>query len=230
MTTSEGSDNFQFNRSIAQGSEQMAVTRSQLTFMRTAAPKAKLDGVYLQVAEDRPSLRLDDRYLGTWRTGSLHVAPMQVAVDSLLPVQAILETVIAGTAILQMSGLYPVLRAATESAALPIFLLDPDDRDERFRRSYLMVEEDAGYQDTFAASMGNPNSSLRERARSEIRERIAERPSLGNLLTFRSAGLKYSELMENADAIMAADLAIPTVTRMTLIAWWKLLPGLSHGR
>ena len=156
MTSSQGSDSFPFNRSIAQGCEQMTVTLSQLTFMRTAAPKAKLDGVYLQVAEDRPSLRLDDRYLATWRTGCLHVAAMQVAVDSLLPVQAILETVIAGTAILPMSGLYPVLRAAIESEALPIFLLDPDDRDERLEL-LLLNRKDLDLSDVHSRALRRPS-------------------------------------------------------------------------
>ncbi len=230
MSIPEPVSGYPYNRLIAEGSEQVAVALWRLTFDRVAEAKDKLEGVYVQVVDDRSSLRLDDRYLGTWRTGSLHVTAMQASVDALMTVRTILQPVSTGDNLLPMSGLYPIIRASLESSALAIYLLESIDRDERLRRSYVVAEEDAKYLQSFAESMGNSANDARARARAEIRELIASRPTLGDPAQFRFEGVKYSELIENADAVMAADPATPGVERMTLIAWWKLLSGLSHGK
>jgi hypothetical protein len=221
---------FEFNRASAPGSEQMAVALWQQMFPRIQECWNKLDGVYM-VVEDRSSLRLDDRYLGWWRGGSLHRTAMTAAFDALRSVQTILESVIDGTGMLPMSALYPVLRAAIESAALAIYLLEPAGRDERLRRSYLVAADDSKYNGTFAASIGNLNNTVRADALAHIRDLIVSRPSIEanrGLVTFTP--VKYSDLVENADAVMAADPATSQVSRMSLIAWWRLLSGLSHGK
>jgi hypothetical protein len=211
-------------------SEQMAVRLWRLAFGRIADAKTKLDGAYVHVVEERSSLRLDDRYLGTWRGGSLHVSAMQASVDALMTVQAILEDVLSGTGSLPMSGLYPIIRTSIECAALALYLLEPNDRDERLRRSYLIAVEDAKYQDSFTLGMKRESTLLRRRAQAEVRELIATRLSLGDPHAFRFDTVRYSSLVSNADAAIANDPAVPTAERMPLLAWWQLLSGLSHGK
>jgi hypothetical protein len=230
MAIPEPSNPFPYNRVVPPGSEALGVQLLQLVFPRIGEAQAKLDGVYVQVIEDRSSLRLDDRYLGWWRGGSLHTTAMLAAVDALRTTQTILEPVIAGNGALPMSALYPILRAAIESAALAIYLLEPTSRDERLRRSYLVAAEDAKYNGSFAASMGNAESTTRADTRDQIRTLLDSRPSIEQAGSFAFVDVKYSMLVENADAAMAADPALPPATRMKLIAWWQLLSGLSHGK
>lgn len=219
-----------YNRMIAPGSEELAVRLMQLMFPRIEDAWQKLDGVYVQVVEPRSSLRLDDRYLGRWRSGGLHVTAMFAAVDALMAVQTILKPVIAGTGSLPMSALFPMIRAAIESASLAIYLLEPLDRDERLRRSYLVAAEDAKYLSTFGEALGRETNTVRADAQAHIRELLATRPSIEAGAPFAFERVQYSDLVENADAVMAADPATPKVERMALIAWWKLLSGLSHGK
>ena len=219
-----------YNRMIAPGSEELAVRLMQLMFPRIEDAWQKLDGVYVQVVEPRSSLRLDDRYLGRWRSGGLHVTAMFAAVDALMAVQTILEPVIAGSGSLPMSALFPMIRAAIESASLAIYLLEPLDRDERLRRSYLVAAEDAKYLSTFGEALGRETNTVRADAQAHIRELLATRPSIEAGGPFSFERVQYSDLVENADAVMAADPATPKVVRMALIAWWKLLSGLSHGK
>ena len=219
-----------YNRVVAPGSEEMAVHLMQLTFPRIEEAWHKLDCAYVKVVEARSSLRLDDRYLGWWRSGGLHVTSMFAAVDALKAVQTILEPVITGTGSLPMSALFPMIRAAIESASLAIYLLEPTGRDERLRRSYLVAAEDAKYLGTFGEALGRPTNMVRADAQAQIRQLLATRPSIEAGAPFSFDRVQYSDLVENADAAMAADPATPKVERMALIAWWKLLSGLSHGK
>ena len=197
----------EYNRVIAPGSEEMAVELMQLMFPRIAEAWQKLDGAYLQVVETRSSLRLDDRYLGWWRAGGLHVTAMFAAVDALKAVQTILEPVIAGTGSLPMSALSPMIRAAIESASLAIYLLEPTRRDERLRRSYLVAAEDAKYLGTFGDALGRPRNTFHVNAQAQIRQLLATRPSIEAGAPFSFHHVQYSDLVENADAAMAADPA-----------------------
>lgn len=220
----------QFNRSIAPGFENVAVVIWRRLFTRIDDAKSKIEGPYVQVVESRSSLRLDDRYLGRWRTGTLHTTALNAAVDSLITVKTILEPVARGDAALPMSGLYPMLRAAIESGALAVYLLHPEERDERLRRSYWVADEDANYLDKFSRSMVRP-AAARNDAQAEIRELIATRPSLGDPAAFAFRPIRHSDLVESADAVMAADPATPAaMQRMALLSWWQLLSGLSHGK
>jgi len=229
MTTAEPSKPIEFNRAIAPGFEAAAVAIWRLLFVRINDANAKTEGTYVQVVEARSSLRLDDRYLGRWRQGGLHVGALQAAVDALLTVKTILEPVADGTAGLPMSGLYPIIRTAIESGSLALYLLDPNDRDERLRRTYWVAADDASWLEKFARSTGQ-QSSAREDARARVRELVATRPSLGHPTAFGFQPIKYSDLVENADAAMAVDPATPAVQRMALLSWWQLLSGLSHGK
>ncbi|TFC65924.1 hypothetical protein E3T25_08820 [Cryobacterium sandaracinum] len=221
---------FDFNRAISPDTEEVGVALLRLLFSRIASAEAKLKGEFFAVVDDRSSLRLDDRYLGRWRTGSLHGTAMSASVDALLAVQTILESVLAGTGALPMSALYPMIRAALESASLAIYLLEPVSRDERLRRSYMVAVEDAKYFDTFQISLGNLNSRSKSLAQAEIRALIATRPSLGDPADFPFTTVTYSDTVKKAEVAITADPAIPTSARMALLAWWKLLSGLSHGK
>lgn len=221
---------FEFNRAISPDSEEVGIALLRLLFPRIAEAEAKLKGEFVAVVDDRSSLRLDDRYLGRWRTGSLHGTAMSASVDALMAVQTILEPVLTGAGDLPMSALYPVLRAALESASLAIYLLEPASRDERLRRSYLVAVEDAKYHDKFQESMGNPNSRQKAVAQEEIRALIATRPSLGAPADFQFTVVSYSDTVIKAEAAITADPAMRPSARMALLAWWKLLSGLSHGK
>jgi len=150
-------------------------------------------------------------------------------VDALLTVKTVLEPVADLKTELPMSGLYPMIRTAIESGSLALYLLDPTDRDERLRRSYWVAADDASWLEKFTQSTGQ-ESSAREDAREKVRGLVAMRPSLGDPATFRFQAIKYSDLVENADAVMAADPATPAVQRIALLSWWQLLSGLSHGK
>jgi hypothetical protein len=230
VDTSDNAPGFSYNRSMPADSEKMALDLLPMLFTRIAEARGRLDGPYVQIVDDRSSLRLDDRYLGTWRGGGLHVSAMQASIDALMTVQTILESVVTGEGKLPMAALYPVIRTAMECAALAIYLLESPGRDDRIQRSYWVAVEDAKYQDSFGLSMNLANPGLCERAKSEIRTLITSRPSLGEPAAFRFKSIRYSDLVLNADAAMAADPSTPPVKRMSLLAWWKLLSGLSHGK
>jgi hypothetical protein len=231
MTNLEAVEQFNYNRSLGQDSEALAIAIWQSLFPRIQETASKMQGVYVAVVDDRSSLRLDDRYLGRWRTGSLHVTAMSAAMDALLAVQTILEPVISGEGALPMSALYPVMRAAIESASLAIYMLEPRLRDERLRRSFLVAAEDAKYHGSFADAMGKTNNgAMTAEAKAEIRLLIATRPTMGAPEEFQFDAVTYSGLVENAEAVIAADPAVPARDRMSLLAWWKLLSGFSHGK
>ena len=220
----------QYNREIAAGTEQMAVALWRRDFVRIQEAQEKTVGEYVQVIEDRSSLRLDDQYLGKWRTGTLHTSALGTAADALNTVQLILEPVANGTGGLPMTGLYPVLRAAIEGAALAIYLLEPKDRDERLRRSYQIAAVDAKYQGNFAALTGNAGNTIYADTKAKIRALLATRPSIEASGPFEFKEVKYSTMVEMADAAVAADPAADHRGSIPLIAWWQLLSGLSHGK
>lgn len=221
---------FSFNSAVSPDTEEMGIVLLRQLFLRIARAEVKLNGEFVAVIDDRSSLRLDDRYLGRWRTGGLHGTAMSASMDALRAVQTILEPVLAGSGKLPMSALYPVLRAALESASLAIYLLEPASRDERLRRSYMVAVEDAKYLDTFQESLGNTISRAKAYAKEEIRALIATRPSLGDPTTFVFSTVSYSDTVQKAEVAITSDPAARTSDRMALIAWWKLLSGLSHGK
>jgi len=222
---------FEFNRTMNPSTEGMAVAIWRALFPRIKETEAKMTGEYVAVVEDRSTLRYDDRYLGRWRTGALHVTGISAAVDALRMVQTILEPVAEGKDALPMSALYPVLRSAIESASLAIYLLAPDDRDERLRRSYLIAADDAKYKSMFASTMGTANAAeVREQIQDEIRDLIGTRPSLGDPAAFRFVGVSYGDMVEKAEQAIAVDPVIEQRQRMPLLGMWQLLSGLSHAK
>lgn len=230
MTDNETPPRPEYNREMTAGTEKVAMTMWRQDFVRIQEALAKTNGLYMQVIEDRSSLKLDERYLDKWRAGTLHASALGTAADALNTTQMILEPVANGTGRLPMTGLYPVLRAAIESAALAIYLLEPSDRDERLRRSFQIAAEDAKYQGTFFTNTGKVGNTTYADAKAKIRELIATRPSIEASQPFVFKDVKYSVLVENADAVMTADPALASSRTTTLIAWWQLLSGLSHGK
>ena len=223
---------FSFNRAMGEDSEAVGEALIARLLPRIDEAYRKLSGEYVAVVEDRSSLRLDDRYLGAWRTGSLHGTAMSAAGDALLTIKTVLEPVLSREGALPMSALYPMIRAALESASLAIYLLHPEERDERLRRSFLVAEEDAKYQGTFADSMGSADwADIKAAARAEIRALIGTRPSLGPSADFVFSGVTYTLTVELAETVIAADtVVVRSGPRIPLLAWWKLLSGLSHGK
>ncbi len=221
---------FDYNRTMSPESEAVAIEVWKSLFPRIDQAAAKTAGEYVVVVDEKSSLRYDDRYLGWWRSGGLHVTGMSASMDALLAVKAILERAIDGTGELPMAALYPMIRASIESASLAVYLLAPDLRDERLRRSYLVASVDARYHGTFAEDVGRTGNTLLADARAHILELIASRPSLGKPADFVFAEVSYTDLVKDAEAVIAADPAVLYRKSIPLIAWWKLLSGFSHGK
>jgi hypothetical protein len=53
---------------------------------------------------------------------------------------------------------------------------------------------------------------------------------LGDPTAFVFSTVSYSDTVQKAEVAIASDPAARTSERMALIAWWKLLSGLSHGK
>ncbi|HTL41781.1 MAG TPA: hypothetical protein VL294_09930 [Pseudolysinimonas sp.] len=187
----------------------------------------KLRGPYTTVIEPRSSLRLDDRFLGTWRGASLAQGAMGAAVDALQT----LKFVAIENGVMPMTALYPLLRAVLESAALAIYLLSPPSRDERLRRSYLVAADDARLRSVYETERGSTSATEKlEEVRAEIRELIGARGTPGEPPAFRFARVEYSDLVAKASAVLDADTAVRIESEMSLLALWQLLSGLSHAK
>lgn len=226
VTSPDTPEAFDFNRALGAGYEEMGVVVWEALFPRIEDARAKLHGEYVAVVEPRSSLALDDPYLGAWRAGGLHVGAMSAALDSLMTIQRILEV-----RELPMTALYPMLRAAIENASVAIYLLQPEDRDERLRRSFFVADDDAKWRSSFETSFGNPDAQTRRHnTRAEIRTLVSGRPGLGDPETFSFSMPTYSDLVANAGAVIAADPAMDSESTMSLLAWWQLLSGLSHAK
>lgn len=218
-----------FNRVLPAESEAQAEVVLRLSFARIQATWEKVDGTYM-VVEDRSSLRLDDRYLGTWRGGALHRSPMLAAADSLRAARTILERVLDRQDALPMVALFPIVRTAMEGASLAIYLLGPLDRDERLRRSYYVAREDARLHDSFGRALGTGSGQVATRAEAEIFALIETRPTLGDAEAFHFNRIIYSDLVAGADAAITADPAATRNTALPLLGWWQWLSGVSHGK
>lgn len=226
MTPPDASAPSAFNRKLSDENEALGMEMWHRAFPRIAEIEEKLDGPYTAVVEERSSLRLDDRYLGAWRGGGLHVGAMATAADALKTVQAILET-----NSVPMTALYPLLRAAIENAALAIYLLAPADRDTRLMHSYQVADDDAKWRSVFATEIGSQDASAtRTSASAEILRLAKSRPSLGPPDSIKLRAPSYSRMVALADAAITADPAVLGASRMSLLAWWQLMSGMSHGK
>jgi hypothetical protein len=216
-----------FNRSLSALSEEMGVALWRSLFPRIDAAQQKVEGPYVAVIEDRSSLRLDDRYLAAWRGGSLHRTAMNAALDALMTIKLVLEA-----NVLPMTALYPMLRAVIECGSLAVYLLAPADRDERLRRAYWVGEDDARWRSAFNTTQGAedaPTGTV-DAVRAEIREMVAERPSMGNPATFPFTRPTYTAIVTEAGVVLDADPAVAMDSDISLLGWWQLLSGLSHGK
>ena len=222
---------FSYNRNSLIETEDTAVSVMLTLFPRVAEAREKLEGVYVRVVEDRSSLRLDDRYLGQWRGGTQIVTAMQIAWDALHTLQSILEEAIHKGGEIPMAALYPILRAAIENSSLAIYLLEPTERDERLRRAYQVAYDDAKLRCNFATSLDNPAAPwTRARTKVELWKLIGTRLLPDEPRSFKFPRVEYSDLVKKAAAAIKADPATEKAKHMSLLAWWQLLSGLSHGR
>jgi hypothetical protein len=226
MTISGPVDGVRFNRSLEVGDPGTGVALWQMMFPRIDEIGKKMQGEYVAVVDPGSSLGLDDRYLGTWRNGGLHVSALNAAYDSLVAIRTLLET-----GELPMTALYPMLRAAIENASLAIYLLESKDRDERLLRSYRIADDDAKWRCVFATETGTEHAWVtRMLVRVEIEKLIKLRPSLGDPRKAKLGSPKYGDMVELAEAAVIADPAIKTDKRTPLLAWWQLMSGVSHGK
>jgi hypothetical protein len=226
MSPHDPSKPFDFNQSVLAEHEELGVRLWQTLFSRITEIQEKLDGPYTSVIEERSSLRLDDRYLGAWRGGGLHRGAMATASDALRTVQSILAQ-----DEVPMTALYPLLRAAVENASLAIYLLSPVDRDTRLLRSYQVADDDAKWRAVFATSLGKEHAWVtRMRSKAKILILARSRHSLGSPRAMKLGAPKYGDMVALADAAIALDPAVPTPGGLSLLAWWQLMSGMSHGK
>lgn len=217
-------DGFDFNKPPDEAREQIGIQLWQALFPRIDDLAEKLRGPYMHV-EPGSSLRVDDRYLGRWRGGGLHVSAMIASLDALSTVRMVLAS---GT--LPMTGLYPMLRAAIENAALALYLLGPEKRDERLLRAYGIAAEEAKYQCTFLDSLGEDGRPRAARIQAEIRILVRKRGSLGDSADFRPTADSNTNIVTMADTMLRLDPALSPGVRMPLVAIWQLLSGMSHAK
>ncbi len=180
------------------------------------------------MVEDRSSLRLGDPYLGAWRGGGLVTGILAASGDAL---RTLLEFILPeGNT--PMTVLYPLLRAGLETAALALYLLAPDQRDERLRRTYCVADDDARLRCVHEKERGIEDTEDKRKARrDEILQMIAERSSLGAPADFKFIRIEYSDLVRKADEALAADPAQEDDdSDLSLLAIWQLLSGLRHGK
>lgn len=226
MNADEPERRTEFNREFGPEMDEIGMAICRALFPRIADALSKFQGVYVAVVEERSSMKLDSRYLGAWRGGGLERTAMNAAIDSLQTVQLILET-----NTIPMLGLYPLLRAAIESASLAVYMLAPTERDERLRRTYRVADDDARWQGRYGVEVGRPGAQAqRDKIRAEIRELVRERGTLGDADTFPFPSLSYSGVVTTASEVIAADPAVRRHSDTSLLSWWQLLSGLSHGK
>ncbi|MDO7883512.1 hypothetical protein [Antiquaquibacter soli] len=219
-------DPTEWNRVMGDDADELGMQLCRALFPRVDEANRKVTGVYCAIVDERSSLRLDDRYLGAWRGGGLHGVAFRAALDALMTVQLILEQ-----NVIPMIGLYPLLRAAIENSALAIYLLEPVERDERLRRAYWVAAEDARLRYVHEREREAPDARDKlNGVKEEIRLLVGERPSLGEATDFRFDRVQYTDLVQLADRAVEADPAINIDRAMSMLGWWQVLSGLSHGK
>lgn len=224
-----------YNRTLGATAEADAVAIWRAQFPRIEELHTRVNGDYVSEVEDRSSLRLDARYLGRWRGGSLYETPLTAAADHLLTAKTLLEPLHTGQGALPMVGMYPLLRAAIESASLAIYLLAPAERDERLRRAYQVVDDDAEMQTKFALGFATPEDASRraqvrterDETRRELQRLAMTRPSMGPLIL---SPVRYTSVVNTADEAISADSLVRARQRQSLLAWWQIFSGLSHAK
>ena len=188
----------------------------------------QVNGPYVAQIDDRSSLRLDDRYLGAWRGGTLHSQAMTFALDNLETIKTVIEN---GPARLPIVGLFPLLRAVQENSALIIFLIGPRSRDERLTNAYLIAHDDARLRFEFAQGVGDSNANVAwDESRAEILELMAMRPSLQTPDKSFFKRISYTKLIKKADQALKDDPAHSSNSEVTLLSWWRIESGLSHAK
>lgn len=174
------------------------------------------------------SLALDARHLGPYRGGGLYRSALNSSFDALRTVRLILDR---EDRTYPMSGLYPLLRAGLENAALAAYLLGPKERDERLLRAWNEIAGEVRLQHKFSSHFDIERADTRrERWRTEINELLRSRPSVERTAT-QLRQEQISAVVDEADAIVRSDPASVRLQHaMPLLAIWQLLSGLSHGR
>jgi len=177
--------------------------------------------------EPRSTLALDDPYLGIWREGALHRVAINAAVDGLLTVRSLIEE--ART--VPMTALHPILRSIIENASLALYLIEPEDRDQRLLRSFNSMADDAKRARSFREKLGSSGAAeIYDRDIALIDDLLAERAALKHLSARTLALPTYTRLVMDADTFLLADPALNRISGFKLIALWQVLSGLSHGR
>ncbi|GAA3651346.1 hypothetical protein GCM10022237_08940 [Nocardioides ginsengisoli] len=114
---------------------------------------------------------------------------------------------------------YPLLRAALENASVALWLLAPEDADERLTRRFRLVLQDAAHGDDVARLMGHEPTTY-ERRVERVSGLIANRPSVDLAACKKRAG--FRAIVPEAAEGTGTDANTASVV-------WRLLSGLTHG-
>lgn len=118
-------------------------------------------------------LAADDALLGAHQTSHLIGHCLSVSQDALMTARLILLDPNSGGLRVPLVGQYPVLRTSLESASLAIWLLAPDSRDERVRRSLRARMDEIHHDDHLVVVLteAEPEDTKAQRAKKEKQRR-----------------------------------------------------------
>lgn len=203
-----------------------------------AAMEQQNSGKHFDIALPGSDLSVDDESMGYLPTSHLVGHCLSVSLDALRTVRFVLQCPEADGGIrLPMAGHYSVLRTAIESAALAIWLLEPDERRRRLVRSFQARADDIKHDNQLVKVMtedlpvdSRERTSQNQRNRRENAKSV--RSKRNELRTWAEAcaidpeeyqhGLPgYSEIIWDA----ATSIGL----RSTRVAGtWHMISGLTH--
>ncbi len=213
--------------SAEQEAAALLVIRS--SWPRLVAAEEFLAGAKM-TADASSSLGIDTAYLGPIGSG-LHHAALNSAVDALRTTRALLDT--EGQVTFPLMGLYPLFRAALENAALAVYLLAPESRDDRLERAFREIAGDVRLREKFAAHFEDPDvgAGKRDRWHQILADMLEGRPTVGPASVQQLKPATITSIVQEADAVVQTDAASERHTySMPLLALWQVQSGLSHGR
>lgn len=192
-------------------------------FPRLDEIHAQIDGPYMEV-EPRSSLAIDDGYLGAYRGGMLQRGPINASWDALNTVRLVLKS-----NELPMTGMYPLLRAAIENAALAVWTLHPIARDERLSRLFKLIAGESHDQSKYTTTTGSNSKDLKKKIDDDLRNLIAARFEVeAEKAIFDPNSRRITDILSYCDSVMPnPDTANKSGSAL---AYWQLFSGLSHGK
>lgn len=190
-------------------------------YPRIEAVEAKVHGGYIH-PEPGATLWVDDFYLGGHRGSGLIVGPINAALDAVRTAAMVLQT-----GALPMTALYPLFRSTVENSATAIWLLQPENRDERLSRAFRLIAGEWHDMANFRERFGEEGTDRRARDASALSALVAARPQVGALkFIIDPRNRRWTSIVGEA----AAALDTSSGRERHAVALWQVMSGIAHGR